>query len=161
VTLCIWEAQCYFNSMCVSHAFLIALIRKYVLYTSCVLDCALRFLIMFLLLIKNRKKKKICASHMLKGHMLLLYVDCRKFSTNWFVENFCPECLWILLICTLTFVHVSLSQHTHTHTHTHTLIDCYCAIFHSSGFFASIEVWDLNISEKVQQVGGRRVWSAY
>jgi DMSO/TMAO reductase YedYZ heme-binding membrane subunit len=28
------------------------------LYTSCVLDCALRFLMIFLLLIKKKKKKK-------------------------------------------------------------------------------------------------------
>jgi len=27
---------------------------------------------------------------MLKGHMSLLYLGCRKFPTNRFVRNFCP-----------------------------------------------------------------------
>jgi hypothetical protein len=27
---------------------------------------------------------------MFKGHMSILYVGCRKFSTNWFVGNLCP-----------------------------------------------------------------------
>jgi hypothetical protein len=33
--------------------------------------------------------KKTCDFHMFKGHMSLLYVDCRKFLTNRFVGNFC------------------------------------------------------------------------
>jgi hypothetical protein len=48
------------NSMFYLHAFLIALIKKN--YTS----------------------------HMFKWHMSFLYVGCRKFSTNQFVENLCP-----------------------------------------------------------------------
>jgi hypothetical protein len=50
----------------------------------------------------NSINKKICASHMFKGHMSLLYVGCMKFLTNRFggremsvgiislVGNFCP-----------------------------------------------------------------------
>jgi hypothetical protein len=46
--------------MCFLHAFLIALI------------------------------KKICASHIFKGHVSFLYVGCKKNFTNQFVGNFCP-----------------------------------------------------------------------
>jgi hypothetical protein len=37
---------------------------------------------------KHMLLKKTCDSHMLKGHMSLLYVSCRKFLTNRFVGNF-------------------------------------------------------------------------
>jgi len=38
----------------------------------------------------NSINKKTCASHMFKCHVSFLYVGCRKFLTNKFVENFCP-----------------------------------------------------------------------
>jgi hypothetical protein len=61
-----------FNRMCFSHTILIALIEK------------------------------TCASHMFKWHILLLYVDCTKCPTKWFVRNFCLLFNWGLgdcLIC--------------------------------------------------------------
>lgn len=42
---------------------------------------------MFFLVTLKKKLKKMCASHMLKGHMSLLYVDSKKFPTNQFVKN--------------------------------------------------------------------------
>jgi len=35
--------------------------------------------------------KKTCDSHIFQGHMSVLYVGYIKFSTNWFVGNFCPK----------------------------------------------------------------------
>jgi len=34
-------------------------------------------------------EKRTCASHIFKGHMSVLYMDCTKFPTNRFVGNLC------------------------------------------------------------------------
>jgi hypothetical protein len=44
-------------------------------------------------LIKKKKKKKTCDSHMFKGHMSLFYGSCIEFPTNRFVGNLCSS-LW-------------------------------------------------------------------
>jgi hypothetical protein len=60
---------CFFNNMCFSHAFLIALIKNMIL--TCLNDTC-HF---YMWVVRN---------------FLLLYVGCRKFPINQFLENFCP-----------------------------------------------------------------------